>query len=320
MSQMHFAAFDLNLLRLFNALMEEGGATRAGARLGLTQSAVSHALGRLRAALNDPLFVRGPAGLHPTPRALELAPAVRTALELLEGAIATPRFDPAVNARAFTVATSAYVSSVLLPAVVRRILDEAPNVTLRISGLAPTLAEDIDRGRVDLVLGCFEAVPSRFQHTPLFEETGVWAVRAGHPALDGELTAEKLATIKHLIVSSADTSASADGAGKTGLGLKRVTSWSEEYALGAANLRPSPGPISVPDAYTAMMMVAQTDMAALLPRRLAMQAADRGKVVIIEPAHTPEPTLFGAVSSGDQSPTGPVAWLLGLLRDVAAAV
>jgi DNA-binding transcriptional LysR family regulator len=319
MKQMHFAAFDLNLLRLFNALMEEGGATRAGARLGLTQSAVSHALGRLRTAMGDPLFVRAPSGLHPTPRALELAPAIRQALDLLEGVIAAPRFDPAVDARAFAVATSSYISSVLIPAVAQRILAEAPNVTLRISGLVPNLAEDIDRGRIDLVLGCFEAIPPRFHQTPLFEETGVWAVRAGHPALDGELTAETLAKIKHLIVSSADAT-SDEGPGKAGLGLKRITSWSDEYALGSANLRPSPGPISVPDAYTAMMMVAQTDMAALLPRRLAMLAADRGKVVVIEPAHTPPPTLFGAVSAGEQSPNGPVAWLLGLLKDAAAGV
>lgn len=317
---MHFAAFDLNLLRLFNALIEEGGATRAGARLGLSQSAVSHALGRLRTALGDPLFVRGPAGLHPTPRALELAPAIRQALDLLEGVITAPRFDPTVDTRAFTVATSPYVSSVLLPTVVQRILAEAPNVTLRISGLAPTVAEDIDRGRLDLVLGCFEAVPPRFQLTPLFEETGVWAVRAGHPALSGEMTGEALARIQHLVVSSADATPGSEGPSKPGLGLKRITSWSEEYALGAANMRPTPGPISVPDAYSAIMVVAQTDMAALLPRRLAMQAAERGKVVIIEPAHTPEATLFGAVSAGDQSPAGPVAWLLRLLKDVAAAV
>jgi DNA-binding transcriptional LysR family regulator len=204
--------------------------------------------------MGDPLFVRGPSGLLPTPRALELAPAIRQALELLEGVIAAPRFDPAVDARAFTVATSAYISSVLLPSVAQRILAEAPNVTLRISALAPNLAEELDRGRIDLVLGCFEVIPPRFQHTPLFEESGVWVVGAGHPALKDELTAEALARIKHLIVSSADTT-NGDGDSK-GLGLKRITSWSDEYALGAANLRPSPGPISVPDAYTAMMMVA----------------------------------------------------------------
>jgi DNA-binding transcriptional LysR family regulator len=320
MNPMHFAAFDLNLLRLFNALIEEGGATRAGARLGLTQSAVSHALGRLRVALGDPLFVRGPTGLHPTPRAMELAPAIRQALELLEGVITSPRFDPAVDARAFTVATSPYVSSVLLPTVVQRILDEAPKVTLRISGLTSTLTEDIDRGRIDVVLGCFEAIPPRFQHTPLFEETGVWAVRAGHPAVASGMTAESLARIQHLVVSSADATPAGEGPSRPGLGLKRVTSWSEDYALGSADLRPKPGPISVPDAYSAIMVVAQTDMAALLPRRLAMQAAERGKVVIIEPAHTPEPTLFSAVSMGDQSPTGPVSWLLDVLKQAAADV
>ena len=75
MNDAHFNTLDLNLLRVFQALLEEQSATRAGERLGLTQSAVSHALGRLRASLGDELFERGAAGLQATPRALEMAPA-----------------------------------------------------------------------------------------------------------------------------------------------------------------------------------------------------------------------------------------------------
>ena len=83
MSEIHLRNLDLNLLRVFTALLEEQSATRAGARLGLTQSAVSHALGRLRAALGDELFVRGPAGLQASARALEMSQPVRAALKLL---------------------------------------------------------------------------------------------------------------------------------------------------------------------------------------------------------------------------------------------
>ena len=76
----HFDALDLNLLRVFEALIEERSATRAGARLGLTQSAISHALNRLRYVLKDELFVRGPDGMQPTERAAEIAPRLRQGL------------------------------------------------------------------------------------------------------------------------------------------------------------------------------------------------------------------------------------------------
>src|SRR6185437_17118703 len=98
---------DLNLLRVFDVLLEERNVTRAGARLGLTQSAVSHALNRLRYSLNDELFVRGPSGMQPTPRALEMGPQVHAALSQLQAAIVLSDFDPAVSERRFTLSAGA---------------------------------------------------------------------------------------------------------------------------------------------------------------------------------------------------------------------
>ena len=93
---------DLNLLRVFDAVLHEGGVTPAAARLGLTQPAVSNALARLRKLFGDPLFVRTPAGMDATPFARELAEPVRQALALLESALAHgPGFDPATATRAF---------------------------------------------------------------------------------------------------------------------------------------------------------------------------------------------------------------------------
>lgn len=100
------------------------------------------------------------------------------------------------------------------------------------------------------------------------------------------------------------------------LGLRRITSWSDDYALPSS--RGLEGPVTVPDASSALVMVSQTDMAALLPRRLATLAAERGAVVMVEPGRHPEPAQFGAVIRGGENSTGPVAWLLRLVTEVAA--
>src|SRR5256885_7423857 len=103
MNSVHFNALDLNLLRVFEALMQERSATRAGERLGLTQSAISHALNRLRYVLQDELFVRGPDGMQPTERAAEIAPRLRQGLLQLQLALAPADFVPERSDRRFTI-------------------------------------------------------------------------------------------------------------------------------------------------------------------------------------------------------------------------
>ena len=108
MNGIHFNSLDLNLLRVFDTLMEERSVTRAGERLGLSQSAISHALNRLRYALNDELFVRGPQGMHPTARAAEIGPQVHAALVQLQTAVAPADFDPPTSERRFVLAAGSY--------------------------------------------------------------------------------------------------------------------------------------------------------------------------------------------------------------------
>ena len=264
MPDAHFRNLDLNLLRVFVTLLEEESATRAGARLGLTQSAVSHALGRLRLSLGDELFIRGPTGLRATPRAAEMGPAVRSALKLLESAVSAPRFDPATTQRVFHIAASAYACSILMPGVVRRLLREAPGVKLRLRVLDASLVDDLDRGRLDMVIGGFDHVASRFVHAPLFMETGVWVILADHPAAKGDPDDAVLALLPRLIVASGD--AAMEGAARMGgrdLGLRTITSWGDDYDLGGVSLRDFQGPVTVPDAYSALIIVSETDMAAL---------------------------------------------------------
>ena len=325
MNDAHFRNLDLNLLRVFDALLEEESATRAGSKLGLTQSAISHALGRLRLSLGDELFVRGPSGLQATPRAVEMGGPIRTALKLMEAAVTVPHFDPATDERVFHVSASAYLCSVLMPGVVRRIQTEAPGAKLRIRGVEGALAEDLDHGRLDLVIGGFEHVAPRFAYTPLFTETGVWVIRADHPAAQvakaagaGEITPQILAGIPYLVVSGGHEVEEARRGSRRELGLRRITSWSGDYALPSSG--GLDGPVTVPDASSALVMVSQTDMAALLPRRLATLAAERGAVVMVEPVRHPEPAQFGAVIRGGESDAGPVAWLLRVVAEVAAGL
>ena len=317
MNDAHFRNLDLNLLRVFDALLEEESATRAGAKLGLTQSAISHALGRLRLSLGDELFVRGPSGLQATPRAVEMGGSIRAALKLLETAVTVPTFDPQVDERVFHVSAGAYLCWVLMPSVVKRLQDEAPQMKLRIRGGEGSLAEDLDRGRLDMVIAGFESVAPRFVHTPLFSETGVWVIRADHPLTQGEMTPEQVAKLPCLVVGGPHKNDEVlGGTTRRELGLRRITSWSNDYALNSAS--GLDGPITVPDAFSALMVVGETDMAALLPRRLATLASQRKRLVMIEPTRHPEPATFGAVIRGGESETGPVAWLLRLIVEVAA--
>src|SRR3978361_463301 len=132
---------DLNLLRVLDVMLEERSVTRTGARLGLTQSAVSHALSRLRHMLNDELFVRGPGGMAPTPRALEMGPQVHAALNQLQAAVAPSDFDPATSERRFAVVTGAYASAILAPPLAGRLAEVAPHVELMIAELALDVLE-----------------------------------------------------------------------------------------------------------------------------------------------------------------------------------
>ena len=141
---------DLNLLRVFDAVLRERGVTPAAARLGLTQPAVSNALARLRALLGDALFVRTPQGMDATPFARELAEPVRQALVLLESALAHgPGFDPATATRAFRFYMSDLGQIEFLPPLVERVQRDAPNVRLEAIALEALVPVHADVGRRD---------------------------------------------------------------------------------------------------------------------------------------------------------------------------
>ena len=161
------AGVDLNLLVALDALLHERSVTRAGARLGLTQSATSATLSRLRTQFADPLLVRAGREMHPTPLAESLQRPVREALLGIERVVRSPRsFDPGRDARTFTVAATDYVVLVLMPALIARLQRTAPGVSLRIVPTGSDTPVRLERGELDLSIsssffsGTF-ALPSR---------------------------------------------------------------------------------------------------------------------------------------------------------------
>src|SRR6202008_2816556 len=124
---MNWNTFDLNLLVVFDAVMQDRNLTRAGQRLGMSQPAVSHALTRLRHALKDDLFVRSPEGMRPTPRAERMLGPVRAALQELQVTLEANEFDPAASSREFAVAANNYAARAVVPALVHRVAKLAPS-------------------------------------------------------------------------------------------------------------------------------------------------------------------------------------------------
>ncbi|CAJ1854275.1 LysR substrate-binding domain-containing protein [Aeromonas veronii] len=149
------ARLDLNLLAVFDMLMQERNVTRAAERLHLSQSTVSHALGRLRVALDDPLFVMSRREMMPTERAKALAGPVRQALAMLEQGLRQAKgFDPVTARRIFRIATPGSVEHGLVPVLVERLHRQAPHCRLEVCELADSNYErELEKGELDLVIG-----------------------------------------------------------------------------------------------------------------------------------------------------------------------
>jgi DNA-binding transcriptional LysR family regulator len=302
---MNWRRLDLNLLVVFDAVMQERSATRAAEKLNMSQPAVSHALGRLRVALGDELFVRTPEGMEPTPQAKRLGPSVRQALTDLRAALESARpFEPQQVERSFTVTVNNYAALVVAPSLAAAVAREAPAVTLdlRPSGTLD-IAERLDRGEIDLALGSLAAPAERFSDMRLLDDGFACVLRRGHPAIDdeGAIAARDFAGLAHLEVSS------------TGEGTRFV-----DDALGRLGLERRVA-LHAPLLATAGIL-AQSDMIAVLAEREArVFAAEAPLQVLPLPFASPSLTIAMLWHRRVEDDAAH-RWLRGLVRRVTRSL
>lgn len=194
--------YDLNLLPIFVALMEERSVTRAASRLGVTQAALSNALARLRTVLQDPLFIRERYGMRPTPKAEQLAPELAQALAALDTVVLGQRaFDPARADQVVTIAPNSYVEFVLVPALVARLSALAPGIRLRTLPFGADLAETgVTSGTTAMVLGRIEEAPDNLVVQHIADDGLACVVRADHATVGHRMTKKQFESLKHVNV------------------------------------------------------------------------------------------------------------------------
>lgn len=198
---MSLQRLDLNLLRVFEAVLAEGNVTRAADKLYLSQSAVSHALTRLRHALKDDLFIKDARGVKPTPRAIELARPVSEALNLLETAFEQQEFDPASSTRIFRIASHDYFSTVCAADMMQHMQSVAPNISIRVRPTAGQALEQLDKQEVDFAISAFGDLPDRFACKSLLDDGYVTTMGVQHPLADKVLCIDNFVSAQHLLVS-----------------------------------------------------------------------------------------------------------------------
>jgi DNA-binding transcriptional LysR family regulator len=262
---MDIRAVDLNLLKAFDALNSERAVTRAAARIGLSQPAMSHALSRLRALFADDLFIRTPTGMEPTARAREIAPLVSSAIERIEAALNLGvGFDPAKSAGMFTAGMAEYAEVALVGRLARGFAAQAPNATLRlIPASGHEAIERLNSGEVDVAVAHLQHAPAHVEKIELLRDPFVVVARKGHPIAAKGLSLEAYAGLDHVLVSPrGDTSGAIDRI-LLDFGLKR------RVALLVATY------LAVPAA------LAASDLVAAVPQRTARQIAATAAVDIV---------------------------------------
>jgi len=299
---MNLRSVDLNLLTIFDAIMVERHMTRAAARVGMTQPAISNALARLRDLTGDPLFVRTGRGMMPTPRATALAVPIRRALDLVQsGLTEKAAFDPASSDRSFTLAIGDYCEVLFLPQVLAALQEEAPGVSLSLQSPAgATLQKELKDNSVDLVWDAAPLDGPGFRSETLFDDRIVWIMSASHPLADKKrLTLDDYASASHVRLDPGHTYVHNYDRFVRNLGIHR------HFAVELTRI--------IPMAFT----VAETHHVATVPNRMAERFAQFLPLAIKRvPLDLPSSPFYQSWHGSRDDDPGH-SWLRGRLVDLA---
>lgn len=304
---MNLQSIDLNLMLVFESLMDERNVTRAARRIGLSQPAMSNALSRLRRTFNDPLLVRTPDGMSPTPAAQALIGPVRAALGALRGALEEkPAFDPAASKRKFHVLANDYVEIMLIAPVLTTLRAKAEEVGLRVHRSAsvfqpPTAAQLSDS--FDFAIGFFPdtlALDAGVHSGLLWEESNVCIASANHPSIRGKLSVRQYAAARHVAVFY-----KTEGPGVI------------DTLLAQKGLSRRSG-VQVPHFASVPFLVSCSDLIATVPERIALRFARSLKLQVL-PAPITIPPFRLAMLWHERIHADPAhVWMRRLISETAA--
>lgn len=296
------SSIDLNLLTVFQEVYQARQISAAARKLGLTQSAVSNALARLRRTFGDELFVRTAHGMQPTPLAQQMAEPIGAALAQIGLALSQrSRFDPATSNRRFTLAMTDVGEVYFMPVLIERCRVLAPQVEIAsVRANALTLKDEMETGRVDLAIGAFEDVSEALYQRQLFRQAFVSMFRKDHPLARGAVDLARFVAAQHLLVDAAQSP------------YDRINALLEKAGV-TANTR-----FRVPHFTAVPYIVSTSELVVTVPQKLAESAAKPFGLKWIAPPLT-LPTLQTNVfwhrrfnhDPGNQ-------WLRGLIGDVFA--
>jgi DNA-binding transcriptional LysR family regulator len=257
---------DLNLLLVLHTVLDEGSATRAAARLHVTQSAVSNSLARLRRLLGDPLVVRRAGRLMPTPRAAELRPSLSGGLEQLRAALAGAESPNLTQTRRrFTLACTDFVALILVPRLMAAFARRLPRAALRVVSIDYAVAGNgLATGEVDVLVGLPPTLPPGCFAEPAFRDRMACIVRRDHPVVRRRLTPDGFTRLGHVEVALFGLSTGVDEA------LARINK-ARSVVLSISHFGVAP------------FVILCTDLVATIPRRLAQAFAEKYPIRILAP-------------------------------------
>lgn len=318
---MAIGRIDLNLIKIFTAVYEDRNLLRAGKRLHLSASAVSHALARLRQVVGDDLFVRTPGGMMPTARADAMARDLTDSLSRIAAALGLDPFSPTESTRQFVLAANDHLAAVVIPHVTRLMAAEAPGIRLVVRPATRLdLAEQLDVGRIDLAMGVFQQIPDHFRSLPLMTEGDLVVMHRTHPAAGRSLTLQDMADYPLLTVSVGGKEEGAVDGFILERGLARQSEMFDRNALQEALDTIGAVPrYHITSAHSSVVgpVMKGTEMLSILPCSLARLFVATGDFVMVLPPYPVSQSTFRGIwhSRNDHDPAH--LWLRQIVQRAA---
>ena len=310
---MGMRTMDLNLLKVFEALMLHRNVAAAAKELEVTPSAVSHALSRLRKIMDDEVFIAGSSGMQPTPLAIEVGPHIREGMRSLFSVLERKPFNAETSERTFHIGASEYTTTAIISPLVVKLATAAPQMSFRVFPAGRMdCVRSLDEGSLDCVLGWFGEIPSRLRRATIFIEEEAIVVRKGHPLTNEVFGKQRLLEFDHIVVELTGSEATAEaGFIKEREVMRR--NWIECVLVDNED-EPNSGlgrvAVTLPYYSSVIPIVKGTDMVATLPLSVAQRLAIYEPIEILplpyKPFQVPVEALWHERSDLDI----PLNWLI----------